>query len=90
MVLRSHADVVKCIAFSPDGRLLVSSSQEGRVVLWDAIRGAEVHTLVDGGPDPVRFVAFSPDGRTLGMSEVAWAPRDLILFAVETGAIRTR
>jgi WD40 repeat protein len=90
-VLQSHADTVKSLAFSPDGKLLASSSQEGRVVLWDANRGVLARTLVaGGGTTPIRFVTFSPDGRTVAMSEVAFEPRDLILFDVETGAIRKR
>src|SRR5262249_23444723 len=90
MVLRGHADVVKSIAFSPDGKLLASSSQEGRVMLWDSTTGKELRTIATMGAAPGRFVAFSPDGRTLGLSEVAWEPRDLMLLDVETGAIRSR
>jgi WD40 repeat protein len=90
LVMRGHADVVKSLAFSPDGRLIVSSSQDGSVVLWDAKAGSEVRALAPAGLCPGRFVAFSPDGRTIGMSEVAWEARDLIMMDVETGAIRAR
>jgi len=90
MVLSGHSDAVRSVVFSPDGRLLASSSQDGRVVLWDPSRGTAVRTLASQGPYPVRSLAFSPDGRTVGFSEVAWEPRDVLLMDVETGAIRTR
>jgi WD40 repeat protein len=90
LVMRGHADVVKSLAFSPDGGLIVSSSQDGSVVLWDANGGNAIRTLAPAGLSPGRFVAFSPDGRTIGMSEVAWEARDLIMMDVQTGAIRAR
>jgi WD40 repeat protein len=90
LVIRGHADMVKSLAFSPDGGLIVSSSQDGRVVLWNATDGNEIRTLAPAGPRQGRFVTFSPDGRTVGMSEVAWQPRDLIMIDVQTGAIQAR
>jgi WD40 repeat protein len=89
-VLRGHSDVMRSVAFSPDGKFLASSSQDGRVLLWDASRGTELRTLLPRAANPVRLVAFSPDGRTLGLSEVAWDPRDVLLIDTQTGAIRTR
>jgi WD40 repeat protein len=88
-VLRGHADAVYSLAFSPDGKRLVSGSHEGRAVVWDAMGGARLRTLMDGSRRPIRSVVFSPDGRTLGVAEPAGA-KDLLLFDVETGAIRTR
>jgi COMPASS component SWD3 len=51
------------VAFSPDGRLLASGSED-TVKLWDVETGQEVRTL-RGHTDWVRSVAFSPDGRLL-------------------------
>ncbi len=90
VILRGHAGSIRSVAFSPDGKLLISTSQEGRVVLWDAIRGAERRVLVADGPTPIRSVAFSPDGRTVALGEPSYQPRNVLVLDVETGAIRSR
>ena len=34
-LLTGHTDYVRCVAFSPDGTVLVSGSYDGTVLLWD-------------------------------------------------------
>jgi WD40 repeat protein len=61
------------VAFSPDGRLIAtghgvySSKEPGRLKLWDARRGTEVHTI-EAPPGGVNSVAFSADGRRLALA----------------------
>ena len=50
---------VKAVAFSPDGRALVSASTAGRVRLWDATTGTLKQTLQVEGT--ILDVAFLPD-----------------------------
>jgi WD40 repeat protein len=61
---KSHTDIVRCLAFSPDGCFLASSSPlDGTLKTWDLRAGKEVLSL-----RPQRgchSVAFSPDGRRL-------------------------
>ena len=52
------------VAFSPDGRRLVSGEISGRVKLWDLATGQEIRILW-GHRRPVYSVAFSPDGHRL-------------------------
>ena len=40
--LTGHAGWVECIAFSSDGKCIVSGSTDGLVKIWDAGTGAEV------------------------------------------------
>jgi WD40 repeat protein len=50
------------VAFSPDGRQVVSGSEDQTVRLWDAATGAALQRL-EGHTGVVTSVAFSPDGR---------------------------
>jgi len=62
-VLRGHAATVTGVAFSPDGRRLVSSGIDG-VKIWDPSIGAELLSLPLQG-DGAWHVAFSPDGKSI-------------------------
>ena len=59
-----HPSAVHAVAFSPDGRLIVSGSYDGTVRVWDAATGGERRVL-QGHSDSVHAVAFSPDGRLI-------------------------
>ena len=48
---RGHAARVSSLAFSPDGRLVVSGSESDQTVkVWDAVMGRELFTLRDTIP----------------------------------------
>jgi WD40 repeat protein/serine/threonine protein kinase/tetratricopeptide (TPR) repeat protein len=51
------------VAFSPDGKLLLTGSNDQTARLWNAATGARLGEPLRHG-SPVRAVAFSPDGRT--------------------------
>jgi WD40 repeat protein len=59
-----HSSIVSSVAFSPDGKTIVSGSFDNTLKLWDAATGRELRTL-SGHSDTVCSVAFSPDGRTI-------------------------
>jgi WD40 repeat protein len=54
------------VAFSPDGRLLASTSDGRRVMLWDAQEGKELRQLAVM-PNPMRSLCFSPDSKLLAV-----------------------
>jgi WD40 repeat protein len=62
--LTGHTDWVNSLAFSPDGSILASGSNDKSVRLWNVADGRLLYKLT-GHTNTVRSVAFSPDGTTV-------------------------
>ncbi|HEX9801835.1 MAG TPA: caspase family protein, partial [Gammaproteobacteria bacterium] len=61
-VLPGHTDYVSAVAFSPDGRFVLTGSRDHSARLWEAATGQVVQVLQEHAWW-VDAVAFSPDGR---------------------------
>jgi roadblock/LC7 domain-containing protein len=84
--LTGHTYGVHGVAFSPDGKLLATTSDDGTARLWDAATGHAIRTLT-GHAFPVQAVAFSPDGKLLATASDDKTAR---LWDTATGhAVRT-
>ncbi len=59
-----HGDNVTCVAFSPDGKYLVSGSDDITVRLWDVREGRKIWSFTRH-TDKINHVIFSPDGRLI-------------------------
>jgi len=55
------------VAFSPDGQMLASSSEDQTIRLWDVTSQSLLQEL-HGHSNRIRWVTFSPDGQTLASS----------------------
>jgi WD40 repeat protein/serine/threonine protein kinase len=62
--LRGHKDTVTAVAFSPDGRRIVTGSSDYTAKVWDADTGRELFTL-KGHSYWVNCVAYSPDRKRI-------------------------
>lgn len=85
-LLRGHANEVRAVAFSPDGKWLAaaggSPGQFGEIKLWDVATGQEVRTW-RGHRDNIFALAFAPDGKTLATCSY---DKLIKLWDVATGA----
>lgn len=60
-LLKGHTNVILSLAFSADGRFLLSGSADSTARVWNVASGESLHTLT-GHSEAILAVAFSPDG----------------------------
>ena len=69
--LRGHKDKVNSVAFSPDGRLLVSGSEDSTIKIWNVSQWENIETrepITVRMLFPIHMVTFHPDGQLLATS----------------------
>ena len=64
-VLSKYHSPLTCMAFSPDGKILVSASRDSEIVLWDIPTLQRRLSITTQHTEAVSSVTFSPDGETL-------------------------
>jgi WD40 repeat protein len=65
LTIRAHDDYVMNVVYSPDGKTLATSSQDGTVRIFDATTGRLIYTLPGHAPDICWRVVYSSDGTML-------------------------
>ena len=81
LTLKGHTDLITSVAFSADGKRLVSASSDKTVKVWDTTSGQEMHTL-KGHTGPVTGVVLSADGQLVASAS---ADRMVKLWDATTG-----
>ncbi|PPQ74828.1 hypothetical protein CVT26_005429 [Gymnopilus dilepis] len=64
-VLRGHTKTVNSVAFSPDGRRIISGSSDKTIRIWDAETGESLPDSLARHQARVHSVGFSPDGKKI-------------------------
>ena len=59
---RGHSGPVAPVAFFPDGKRIISGSNDKTVRIWDAETGALEASAFRGHTNEIWYAAFSPDG----------------------------
>jgi WD40 repeat protein len=62
--LQGHTSQVNSASFSPDSKLVVTSSSDNTARVWNAKTGESIATLLDH-KKPVLHAVFSPDGQSV-------------------------
>src|SRR3989442_1542183 len=64
-LIEGWSKCVRSTAFSPDGKLILSDGGDDQCIrLWDAATGAEIKSMITGGP---ASVAFGPEGKAISV-----------------------
>jgi hypothetical protein len=81
LTLQGHSRYVTSVAFSPDGKRIVSGSNDATLKIWDTETRQETDTL-KGHSDRVIGVAFSPDGKRIASGSL---DKTLKVWGSQTG-----
>jgi WD40 repeat protein len=63
--LIGHTSGVKCVTFSPDGKIVASGGYDGTIRIWDVERGSERLALRTPQSKAILSVDFAPSGESL-------------------------
>ena len=88
-------NTLRAVAFSPDGKSLVTGGEGPTLKLWDVGSGT-LRASLDGPGSPVYKLAFSPDGKTIASGSIdgtvtlqdVETGREISRVAGHTGSIR--
>ena len=62
---RGTADVVHCVAYSPDGNIIASGGENGGTIILRRASTGEFYDSLDEDHGELRSIAFSPPSRTM-------------------------
>ncbi len=84
--IKAHKKVIRSIAFSPNGKLLLSGATDDTVHVWN-VRTGKRTLEIKAEQDGVLAVAFSPTGRTIASGG---ANHTIKLWQPKSGKLRWR
>jgi WD40 repeat protein len=62
VLVKGHTNSVSSVAFSPDGKRLISGGGDNSAIIWD-VEGRKLLHRMEGHTDDIYAVAFTPDGQ---------------------------
>ena len=80
MKMQGHKYDVSAVAYSPDGRFILSGGQDTKLVLWDA-RNGQTKCELHGHNDEVTSIDFSKDGKYFASAS---KDRTIVVWNIES------
>jgi WD40 repeat protein/serine/threonine protein kinase len=68
LVLRGHQGTIRVASFAPDGSLLASCGDDGRLLVWELPSG-RLRQTINVAHDRVWWASWSPDGKHLATAD---------------------
>jgi WD40 repeat protein len=81
--LPGHTRPVDAVAFSPDGKILATASDDHSIILWSAEDGKLIRTIKN--VKDVKKLVFSPDSKLLAVNESGYNTGAVRVWSVENG-----
>jgi outer membrane protein OmpA-like peptidoglycan-associated protein len=66
--LVDHKELIRCVDWSPDGKMIATGSHDSTIKIWDGNSGILIRTLKVS--TPVISLCWSPDGKSIASSEI--------------------
>ncbi|KAI9713152.1 MAG: hypothetical protein M1820_001137 [Bogoriella megaspora] len=84
--LEGHSGPVTAVAFAPDGKRLISSSEDRTIRVWDPLSGQALAVFTHNS-DYVNTVAFTRDSRHMASGS---ADSTVFLWDIESGEVQAK
>jgi WD40 repeat protein len=85
-VLSGHKKYIESLAYSPDGKMLVSCGSDHEAILWNVEKATKIRSLATGNRS-ARSVVFSPNGKLVA---IGCNDADVRVYETRNGARFTK
>jgi|GEM_PF-4627260 len=79
-IIRGHTRTINTVEFARDGSLVVSASEDGRVIIWDAESGEPIREILVPGRVGIKGATLSHDSELL----LIWSNEAMRLIGIQS------